>query len=269
MTSHPASGITLSDHVAIVTGAAQGLGEAIAVGLGGAGAAVALCDRQADRLDRVAGALRAQGADVLASVLDVRDVAAVQGFVAEVARRWGRVDTLVNNAGGGFVASFMDVSANGEAALIAENFTSATCFIRHTVPLMDRGGSIINLTSVEAFRASPGFGIYGAMKAALEQLTKTLALELSPRGIRVNCIAPDAIPSRGEEVLSSTFGDDFYGRYVDRLPLGRGEPVDAANAALFLASPMSKFLTGDSMHLDGGSFAASGWARQPDGSYLP
>ncbi|MEI2706992.1 MAG: SDR family NAD(P)-dependent oxidoreductase [Ilumatobacteraceae bacterium] len=182
MTSHPASGITLSDHVAIVTGAAQGLGEAIAVGLAGAGAAVALCDRQADRLDRVAGALRAQGADVLASVLDVRDVGAVQGFVAEVARRWGRVDTLVNNAGGGFVASFMDVSANGEAALIAENFTSATCFIRHTVPLMDRGGSIINLTSVEAFRASPGFGIYGAMKAALEQLTKTLALEALTAG---------------------------------------------------------------------------------------
>ena len=269
MAGQSISPIALTDHVAVVTGSAQGLGEAIATGFARAGAAVAICDRQADKLERVAGSLRAAGGDVLASVLDVRDPQSVGAFVGEVGVRWGRVDTLVNNAGGGFVSPFLDVSAKGEAALIAENFTSATCFIRNVVPLMHRGGSIINLTSVEAFRASPGFAIYGAMKAALEQLTKTLALELAPRQIRVNCISPDAIPSVGEEDLSGTFGAGFYDSYVERLPLGRGEPADVANAVLFLASPMSKFLTGDSMHLDGGSFAAAGWSRQPDGTYLP
>ncbi len=261
--------ITLTDHVAIVTGAAQGLGEATARGLVSAGAAVAVCDRQGERLDRVAAELQGAGGDVLAVTLDVRDPATVESFVTAVGERWGHVDTLVNNAGGGFVASFTEISAKGEAALIAENFTSATAFIRHAVPLMSRGGSIINVTSVEAYRASPGFGIYGAMKAALEHLTKTLALELAPRGIRVNCIAPDAIPTAGEEVLSGNFGGGFYESYVNRLPLGAGEPSAFADVAVFLASPLSRYLTGDSLHVDGGSFAAGGWSKQPDGTYLP
>src|SRR5205807_4746671 len=109
----------------------------------------------------------------------------------------GRVDILVNNAGGGFAANFSDVSLNGQDALIRENFSSVTHFVRAVLPLMASGGSIINITSIEAHRAGPGFAVYSAMKAAVASLTKTLALELGDRMIRVNCVAPDVIPTPG------------------------------------------------------------------------
>ena len=103
----------------------------------------------------------------------------------------------MNNAGGGFHAAFLDVSPKGQTALVNENFTQVTSFIRGTVPLMTDGGSIVNITSIEGHRAGPGFGVYSAMKAAVENLSKTLALELSDRRIRVNCVAPDMIPTPG------------------------------------------------------------------------
>src|SRR5262249_53556064 len=125
--------------------------------------------------------------------LDVRDTDGVAAFCGAL----DRIDVLVNNAGGTFSAPFTDVSRNGEAALIAENFTSATSFIRHSLPHMPDGASIINITSIEAHRAAPTYAIYSAMKAALANLTMSLALELGDRLIRVNCIAPDVIPTPG------------------------------------------------------------------------
>lgn len=260
--------IRLDDKVSLITGAAQGIGEGIARTFAAAGAKVALCDRQGDKLDAVAASLRAEGHEVHTGVFDVRDPEAVAAWCGEVGERWGVIDSLVNNAGGGFVANFMDISARGEAALIAENFTSATAFVRHAVPLMTRGGSIINVTSVEAFRAAPGFSIYGAMKAALEHLTRTLALELSP-SIRVNSISPDAVPTAGDEGLASTFGDSHYDTYVGGLALGTGTAAAIGDVALFLASDLSRFVTGDSLHADGGSYAASGWSRGADGMFRP
>ena len=143
--------------------------------------------------------------------MDVRDAASVAAFAQTVADQHGGVDILVNNAGGVFHSAFLDISAKGEATLVAENFTSVTLMIRAFVPMMRGGGSIINVTSVEAFRAAPGFGIYAAMKAAVENLSKTLALEFAPHGIRVNTLAPDAIPTPGDEAMSEavTGGDSF------------------------------------------------------------
>ena len=160
--------------------------------------------------------------------------------------RFGQVDVLVNNAGGGFLAEFVDVNAKGQDALVRENFGSVTNFVRAFVPLMPPdGGSIINLTSVEAHRAAPGFAIYSAQKAAVTSLSKSLALELGARRIRVNCIAPDVIPTPGVGPLSGETGP---------VPLGiTGHVDDVAAAAVYLAGPTARFVTGTTIHVDGGT----------------
>jgi NAD(P)-dependent dehydrogenase (short-subunit alcohol dehydrogenase family) len=248
----------LSDRVAVVTGAAVGIGAAVALAFARFGAQLALCDRDAENLDGTARAARGLGRRALTAVLDVRDAQAVTGFLARVGEEFGRVDVLVNNAGGTFEAEFLDVRARGEEALVRENFSSVASFIRESVPRMpERGGSIVNVTSIEAHRAAPGYAIYSAMKAAVEALTRSLAVELGARGIRVNCIAPDRIqtPGVGELIGPPT-------------PLGRdGEPDDVAGAALFLASDLSAFVTGSTLHVDGGGLAAGGWRRVAGGGF--
>jgi len=246
--------VHLTDRVAIVTGAAQGLGEAIALALANFGADVAICDRDSDGLDRTADAIEGSGRRVVAAELDVRDGEKVRGFVDLVAGELGGIDVLVNNAGGGFAAAFMDVSDKGQDALVRENFESVTSFVRAVVPKMRVGGSIVNVTSIEAHRAGPGFAVYSAMKAAVANLTKSLALELGDSSIRVNCIAPDVIPTPGIGALDV------------RTPLPyEGHPDDVAGATVFLASPLSRFVTGTTIHVDGGNLAAGGWRRSDDG----
>jgi NAD(P)-dependent dehydrogenase (short-subunit alcohol dehydrogenase family) len=256
--------ILLTDRVALVTGAAVGIGSATARLFARCGASLSLCDRDAEGLAATAAAAEAAGATVHTAVLDVRDSGAVDAYVAATAERFGRVDILVNNAGGTFVSPFLDVSPKGEASLIAENFTQVTHFIRTVVPHMPDGGSIINLTSVEAHQAGPGFAVYAAMKTAVSSLSKSLALELGSRRIRVNNIASDAQPSEGEKEARAAMlasEPEFMPAYTP--PLGYfGTPEDSAAAALFLASDLSRLVTGSTIHVDGGTWAAGGWQRR-------
>ena len=248
----------LTDRVAIVTGAAVGIGAAIAESFARFGAHVAICDRDVPNLDTVADAVERTGRRALAAELDVRDGDAVEEFVTTAARELGDIDIVVNNAGGGFHAAFLDVNAKGQDSLVRENFVSVTHFVRSAVPRMPaRGGSIVNITSIEAHRAAPGYAVYSAMKAAVVNLTKSLALELGPRRIRVNCIAPDVIPTPG-------IGME-HGVHTP-LPVS-GHVDDVAGAALFLAGDLSRFVTGTTVHVDGGNWASGGWVRQADGSY--
>lgn len=240
----------LTDRVAVVTGAAVGIGRAVAESLAAFGAHVAACDRDAENLATLDAAVTA--------VLDVRDGERVDAFMADVDARFGRVDVLVNNAGGGFRSAFLDVSAKGQQALVDENFTSVTNFVRATVPLMRDGGSIVNITSIEAHRAAPGYAVYAAMKAAVANLTKSLSLELADRRIRVNCIAPDDIPTPG---VGDLVGD------ISLPDLGHVD--DVAGAVIFLAGNLSRFVTGTTIHVDGGNWAAAGWRRLPDGTFRP
>jgi NAD(P)-dependent dehydrogenase (short-subunit alcohol dehydrogenase family) len=248
----------LDGRIAAVTGASRGIGRATALGLRAFGAELVVCDREPEGLASLAAETAAATA-----VLDVRDTDAVEAWLAE----HDRVDILVNNAGGGFHAWFAEISGKGQKALVDENFTSVTNCIRSCLPKMPEGGSIINVTSVEAFRAAPGFSIYAAMKAGVEQLTRSLALELSPRRIRVNCVAPDAIPTPGDAGLMTDV--DAMESYGDVVPLGLGHVDDCAAAVVFLAGPMARFLTGTTIHVDGGTDAARGWRRRPDGGWSP
>ena len=212
----------LTDRVAVVTGAAAGIGRGIAETFARFGATVHTCDRD-------------PGTE---GTFDVRDRAAVEAFIAPLER----VDILVNNAGGTFRADFLDVSDNGQRALIDENFTTVTNCIRACVPKMPAGSAIVNITSIEGHRAGPQFAVYSAMKAAVASLTKSLAVELADRGIRVNCIAPDVIATPG-------IGPGDW----------PGTPDDTSGAAVFLASDLSRFVTGTTVHVDGGNWAAGGW----------
>ncbi len=249
----------LTDRVAVVTGGAAGIGAAIALAFARFGADLALCDRDAEGLAATARGVASAGRRELSAVLDVRDRVRVAAFLEEVATAFGRIDVLVNNAGGGFASPFLGVSAGGQAALVDENFSSVTHFVRGVVPHMPpRGGSIINITSIEAHRAAPGYALYAAMKAAVANLTLSLALELGDRNIRVNCIAPDRIPTPGT------------GPLVGGSPLAREGDVDhVAGAAVFLASDLAAFVTGTTVHVDGGCWAAGGWRRSPGGGFEP
>ncbi len=250
---HTPDDLLLTDRVAIVTGAGQGIGAAVARSLHRFGSYVAVVDRDPSGLDEV-------DAD-LTEVFDVRDGAALTAFVQRVAAELGRIDILVNNAGGGFEAGFVEVSARGEAALISENFTSVTHGIRAVVPHMEAGGSIVNVTSIEAHRAAPGFAVYAAMKAAVANLTMSLALELGDRRIRVNCVAPDVIPTPGVGELAGV---------AERTALPfAGHVDDVAAAVVWLAGDGARFVTGSTVHVDGGNRAAAGWVRQADGRWHP
>lgn len=276
--------IRLDGRRALVTGAARGIGAATALALARFGADVAVCDRLADGLAATVAAIESLGREAPSAVLDVRDTEAVAAFLSSLTRAstavgniaggstgghgWDSLHVLVNNAGGGFHANFEQVSARGEAALIAENFTQVTDLTRRCLPLLragaedaEGGSSIVNITSVEAHRAGPGFAIYSAMKAGVANLTKSLALELATDRIRVNAVAPDMIPTPGDSQLGEDSGAMTATEWALTPWPEEGDPDDVAAVVVWLAGPMSRFVTGSTVHVDGGTFASSGWKR--------
>ncbi len=271
--------------MAVVCGGGGGLGRSSALDLAACGVNLALCDIDSRSLDDTVGVARDLGAQVLGARLDVREPEALSGFFAQVDRHFERVDVLVNVVGGTFRADFTSVSAKGRDTLVRTNFTwlvEATQLAATRMAEDGLGGSIVMLSSIEAHRAAPGFAIYAAMKAAVTHLCRTLAVELGPAGIRVNCIAPDFVPTAGLTAIARTVGPgerhaaqaaDAGGEtdVTDRvtIPLGRkGRPEDVGSCVLFLASDLSAYVTGTTLHPDGGALAASGWWNWPDDGFV-
>jgi len=273
----------LGGKVAVVAGGGGGLGRAAALDLARAGVSLALCDVDDAALRATVAEARALGVDVLDGVLDVRDPEALTGFFAACDERFDRLDVLVNVVGGTFRASFTDVSAKGRDTLVRTNFTWVVDATQQAARRMARGGgggagqggSVITITSIEAHRAAPGYAIYAAMKAAVTHLTRTLAVELGAAGIRINCVAPDFIPtvglagvagragSAGARAAAAGDGTD-PGDFLT-IPLQRkGAVEDVGNCVLFLASDLSSYITGTTLHPDGGALAGSGWMDWPD-----
>ena len=264
------SSVMLTGKVAIVTGGGAGIGRGIALGFAAFGARVALFERDEGRLRDAADQIEAAGSEVLPLHVDVREGEAVEAAVHAVGDRFGRIDVLVNNAGGVFAAPFLETSERGWDALHRANLKHVYHCCQHAGRRMveqGEGGSIVNVVSIEGVRAAPQYATYAAAKAGVINFTKTLALELAPHGIRVNALAPDICLTEGLEALMT---EKALARAARTVPLGRvGEPADLAGAAVFLASDLSRYLTGETLHVDGGTHASSGWYQHPEpGRYV-
>lgn len=258
------SSVMLTGKVAIVTGGGAGIGRGIADGFAAFGARVAVFDRDPESAKRAEAEIASTDAEALGYAVDVRDGASVALAVERAVERFGRIDILVNNVGGVFAAPFLETSEKGWDALHRANLKH----IYHCSQQVGRrmveqgdGGSMINVVSIEGVRAAPLYATYAAAKAGAINFTKTLALELAPHRIRVNALAPDICRTEGLEAL---MGEEALLRATRTVPLGRlGEPSDLAGAAVFLASDMSRYLTGETLHVDGGTHASSGWYQHP------
>lgn len=261
--------LDFSGKVVLVTGGGGGIGRGIAEGFDQCGAQVVVAEIDPARADATRTAL---GTASLVSVTDVRDSAGVDALLREISSRYGRLDVLVNNVGDflGIVKPLEEYSDEDFDALFAVNLRQVFQVTRSALPLMKKtgpGGSIISVSSIEAFRGIPMNIVYSAFKAGITGFTKSLALELGPSGIRVNAMAPETTES--EQVKPSAWIPEQYHEHIARwIPLGRfGTPADAAGCALFLASELAGWVTGTTMHLDGGALAAGGWYRTPQGGW--
>ena len=264
--------VNLHGKKALVTGGGAGIGLAIAQALAALGARVVVAEIDAGRAQAAHSELAAASTGSWASVTDVRDVSQVQALMAAIDQRFGALDVLVNNVGDflNVVKPFERTTEEEWDALYAVNLRHMFVVTRAALPLLRRaarGASIINLSTIEAFRGIPLVSIYSAFKTGVSGFTRSLALELGPHGIRVNAIAPEATET--EQVKPSEYIQPQYRDHVRSwIPLGRfGAPNDVAGCAVFLASDLSAWVTGTTIHIDGGALAAGGWYRTPDGRW--
>jgi len=241
----------LSGQVAIVTGAARGLGRAIAETLARAGATLACVDVNAQTLADTVAAISAAGGQAEPFPCDVTNSERVNQVVDEVVKKWGRLDILVNNAGvtrDGLVVRMKDEQWD---LVLNINLRGTFLFTRAAARPMMKGarGRIINIASVSGLMGNPGQANYSASKAGVIGLTRTVARELAGRAITVNAVAPGFIATE----MTAALGEDLLAQIKKEIPLGRlGDPQDVADAVLYLASDAASFITGHVLTLDGG-----------------
>ena len=262
----------LEDKVAIVTGGGGGIGRGISEAFAAHGAQVVVAERDEGRARETVLAIEKSGGCAHACIVDVCDVEQVEELKETVLREFGRVDTLVNNVGDflGLVKPFVQSAEEEWEALYSINFKHMLYCTHAIVPhMLERGGGgcIVNISTIEAFRGIPNCAVYSAFNSAITGFTKSLALELGPEKIRVNAIAPETTETL-QVRPSRWIREENQHRVPYWIPLGRfGSPDDAAGCAVFLASELSSWVTGTTIHLDGGALAAGGFYRVPGGAW--
>ena len=247
--------MSTKEKVAVVTGAARGIGLAIARKFLNSGDAVALLDIDATTLATTTANLGAPG-QVLSIVCDVSQPAEVEAAVAQVDRHFGRLDALVNNAGIAVFKPILDTTLEDWTRVLATNLTGPFLCAQACAPLMLRsgGGSVVNIASISGLRASTLRVAYGTSKAALIHLTKQQAVEFGDAGIRVNCVAPGPVETAMAQQVHSA---DIRTSYHEAIPLNRYGTVDEiADAVAFLCSDAARFINGQVLAVDGGFDAA-------------
>lgn len=262
MTTSPRS-IRLDHQIALVTGGGGGIGAETAATLAAAGAHVIVVDKEPGLLETSLAAIADAGGRAEGELVDVTDDDEVAGLAGRVLERHGRLDVLVNNVGHYLrPRQFERSGADHWDALYKVNVHHVFSVTRAFVPSMidHKAGSIINVSSVEGLRGYPADPVYGAFKAAVVQFTKSLGAQLGLFGIRVNGVAPDLTQSI--QVDYSAMSEGYEEMWKVWAPVGRiGQPADQADVILFLASDLSRWVTGHTIPTDGGSLAQSGWNR--------
>lgn len=244
---------SLTDRIAIVTGAGRGIGKGIAIGMAEAGAHVVVVARTAEQIEATAEDIRKLGRKALAVPCNVRNGNEVNGVARKTLDEFGRIDILVNNVGAQFIAPFRKINEKGWDTVMSINLKSVYhgCRAVYDSMYQQKKGCIINISSFVARYTTPGSSHYGAAKAGLENLTKVLAAEWGRYNIRVNVIAPGTFwTSAGEELWADP---ERREKTTKKIPLRRlGMPEDVAGAAVFLASDAADYITGAILDIDGG-----------------
>lgn len=241
----------LTGKTAIVTGASRGIGAAIARKLCEAGANVALCSRSAEAVAAIADALNSEGYTAISTAADISQKSDVEALIKAVQERFSQIDILVNNAGITRDTLLMRLKDEDWHAVLQTNLTGTMYCTRAVLRPMirQRSGRIINISSVIGVMGNPGQASYAAAKAGILGFTKTIAREVGARGITVNAIAPGFITTD----MTAQIPEQHQKQLLELIPLRRfGSPEDVADAVCFLASDAARYITGQTLHVDGG-----------------
>ena len=252
---------SLEGKVAIVTGAGRGIGKAIALSLADVGADVVVAARTTADIEATASEIMDKGRKALVVSTDVRINEQVINLMKKTVAQFGRIDVLVNNAGGTFAAPIMELSEGGWDAIIRENLKSVFLCSQAAARVMmeQKEGSIINMSSIAGVRVFSSNAAYGAAKAGIINLTMTMALDLAPYNIRINAIAPGSIATEGWIELEKADPERLQ-RRLACIPLQRlGEPKDIIGGVVYLASEAAAYVTGQTLVIDGGVTNNIGW----------
>lgn len=264
--------IDLAGKTALVTGAGAGIGRAIALRFARCGATVFAADNDSDRLAELGECARKHDWNIRPVDCDVRITPEIDRLMRQIEADCDGLDILVNNVGDilGIIKPLEQMSDDEIDAVYGVVLKHVLICTREAIPLIKKsgsGGSIISISSIEGYRGLPNLVPYAAFKLGIEGFTKSLALELGPAGIRVNAIAPETTETQ-QIRPSEWIAPEHRDRIKDWIPLGRfGLPEDIAGCALFLASELSAWVTGTTIHCDGGALAAAGWVRTKDGKW--